>query len=624
MNSNPSTPCPDQKVGASPSPTAGKLCMVCGDKALGYNFNAITCESCKAFFRRNALSNKEFTCPFNEDCKVTVVTRRFCQKCRLQKCFTGGMKKEYIMSEEDKVQKRKKIEQNRAKKRTSVSSCNNSNDSTTTIPLKIKREECSLDDDSWRDGVETPHSFTVKSPPDTFQNSASSYGSPASTSFDEQNPSPVQTPKFGLFSDFVPKYPPNSNKTVAAQTSSSSPTSTTNGFPHPTVVSDTQQAVTMESSPSEMVAAILGSQIGPKAVLDALMKTPSDAVFVMSKIINSPTDAMELIAHLIASPGDALHIISKIMNSPLDALTVFVQFMSSPTDAIQIIGKIMNSPSDVLQFMQQLMNSPEDATQIMNKYMNSPLEAIKKINQMINHQDHSVQPPVDSTTNGPQTMTTNNNGLTGDGSCGGGGVEDSKNAIVKSMLDAFQDGQHSFFQPPNDLSMLPPQPQLNPNSSLSCENTTTINQITYDDHHIHREFIDGFDVAGGRQQQRTEDIIIGVMDDLNSVFEQHPVEPEAGAHYHNTFDSVLCEAIRLEYESYNVEEQTSCSGRDLNSIEDVKLKELVIANEALYDSVDEYDMMVSFSTFCIDKIGVLFYFKLLTCTTLINFVESFL
>ena len=31
-----------------------KLCHVCGDKALGFNFNAISCESCKAFFRRNA------------------------------------------------------------------------------------------------------------------------------------------------------------------------------------------------------------------------------------------------------------------------------------------------------------------------------------------------------------------------------------------------------------------------------------------------------------------------------------------------------------------------------------------------------------------------------------------
>ena len=37
---------------------SNKVCSVCGDKALGYNFNAVTCESCKAFFRRNALKDK--------------------------------------------------------------------------------------------------------------------------------------------------------------------------------------------------------------------------------------------------------------------------------------------------------------------------------------------------------------------------------------------------------------------------------------------------------------------------------------------------------------------------------------------------------------------------------------
>ncbi|CAG5020835.1 unnamed protein product [Parnassius apollo] len=94
-----------------------KICLVCGDKALGYNFNAISCESCKAFFRRNALATKEFKCPFTNNCEITVVTRRFCQKCRLEKCLAVGMVKEFIMSDEDKAEKRRKIEENRAKKR---------------------------------------------------------------------------------------------------------------------------------------------------------------------------------------------------------------------------------------------------------------------------------------------------------------------------------------------------------------------------------------------------------------------------------------------------------------------------------------------------------------------------
>ncbi|KAK7067066.1 zinc ion binding [Halocaridina rubra] len=93
-----------------------KKCGVCGDRALGYNFNAITCESCKAFFRRNALKNKEFRCPFQDSCKVDQVTRRFCQKCRLRKCFEIGMKKEWIMTDEEKQKKKQKIEENRARK----------------------------------------------------------------------------------------------------------------------------------------------------------------------------------------------------------------------------------------------------------------------------------------------------------------------------------------------------------------------------------------------------------------------------------------------------------------------------------------------------------------------------
>jgi hypothetical protein len=35
----------------------GLICCICEGPAHGYNFDAITCESCKAFFRRNALKS---------------------------------------------------------------------------------------------------------------------------------------------------------------------------------------------------------------------------------------------------------------------------------------------------------------------------------------------------------------------------------------------------------------------------------------------------------------------------------------------------------------------------------------------------------------------------------------
>lgn len=45
-------------MGTGPSalkrPKGELICVVCGAPANGYNFDAITCESCKAFFRRNA------------------------------------------------------------------------------------------------------------------------------------------------------------------------------------------------------------------------------------------------------------------------------------------------------------------------------------------------------------------------------------------------------------------------------------------------------------------------------------------------------------------------------------------------------------------------------------------
>ncbi|CAF4682293.1 unnamed protein product [Rotaria sp. Silwood2] len=66
-------------------------CVVCSGDAHGYNFDAISCESCKAFFRRNALRPLEkLKCRGNGGCDVSFNIRKRCKRCRLEKCLQTG------------------------------------------------------------------------------------------------------------------------------------------------------------------------------------------------------------------------------------------------------------------------------------------------------------------------------------------------------------------------------------------------------------------------------------------------------------------------------------------------------------------------------------------------------
>uniref|UniRef100_A0A8C5WNI0 Nuclear receptor subfamily 1 group H member 4 n=1 Tax=Laticauda laticaudata TaxID=8630 RepID=A0A8C5WNI0_LATLA len=76
-----------------------ELCVVCGDKASGYHYNALTCEGCKGFFRRSITKNAEYKCKNGGNCKMDMYMRRKCQKCRLQKCKAVGMLAECLLTE---------------------------------------------------------------------------------------------------------------------------------------------------------------------------------------------------------------------------------------------------------------------------------------------------------------------------------------------------------------------------------------------------------------------------------------------------------------------------------------------------------------------------------------------
>ncbi|KAF5918308.1 hypothetical protein HPG69_006091 [Diceros bicornis minor] len=89
-------------------------CVVCGDRATGYHFHALTCEGCKSFFRRTVNKKTDLTCPFAGSCKVSKAQRRHCPACRLQKCLDAGMKKDMILSAEALALRRAKQAQRRA------------------------------------------------------------------------------------------------------------------------------------------------------------------------------------------------------------------------------------------------------------------------------------------------------------------------------------------------------------------------------------------------------------------------------------------------------------------------------------------------------------------------------
>ena len=224
-----------------------KTCAVCGDKALGYNFNAVTCESCKAFFRRNALAKKQFTCPFNQNCEITVVTRRFCQKCRLKKCMDIGMKSENIMSEEDKMAKRRKIETNRAKRRMNEQKS----------PENVAREgqgETSAADSSG------------------YESFAGNYDSHSCGSFEGNT----------------------SNNSAMDPTSSTS-------LPGADDMRDVNPEL---MTCDEMVEFIVGDPDRASQAISKLMRTPAEALATLEKILSTQKEALRLISHLINYPGE--------------------------------------------------------------------------------------------------------------------------------------------------------------------------------------------------------------------------------------------------------------------------------------------------------------------------------
>lgn len=101
-------------------------CVVCGDRASGFHYNAFSCEGCKGFFRRSILRRAVYACKYGDNCEMDVWMRRRCQACRLRRCLEVGMRPECLLSE---TQCRAR-ESRRKSKRVHTSSSSTQRDST--------------------------------------------------------------------------------------------------------------------------------------------------------------------------------------------------------------------------------------------------------------------------------------------------------------------------------------------------------------------------------------------------------------------------------------------------------------------------------------------------------------
>ncbi|XP_065311425.1 orphan steroid hormone receptor 2-like isoform X2 [Dermacentor albipictus] len=82
-----------------PASNVIEQCVVCGDRASGRHYGAVSCEGCKGFFKRSIRKQLAYTCRGSRDCQVTKHHRNRCQYCRLHKCLSMGMRADSVQSE---------------------------------------------------------------------------------------------------------------------------------------------------------------------------------------------------------------------------------------------------------------------------------------------------------------------------------------------------------------------------------------------------------------------------------------------------------------------------------------------------------------------------------------------
>lgn len=91
-------------------------CKVCGEPAAKHiHYGAMSCFSCRAFFRRSIQNRtaNTYVCRRTRDCQINLKTRKNCQFCRYERCLAVGMKPSWVLSPDERERRFRK---NKSKK----------------------------------------------------------------------------------------------------------------------------------------------------------------------------------------------------------------------------------------------------------------------------------------------------------------------------------------------------------------------------------------------------------------------------------------------------------------------------------------------------------------------------
>lgn len=361
------------------------------------------------------------------------------------------------------------------------------------------------------------------------------------------------------------------------------------------------------------------------------MNSPFNALTVFTKFMSSPTDALEIISKIVSSPQDVLQFIKNLMDSPEEGLEIMNKFMNTPAEALKIINKIFNgnnaastsrpnesinnellqdtiikstallaqsqsiAPISILDEGNQKLTPPHE---MQNSIINSMLTPSPELSSIIatspiRHTEEVYSPisAVQTSVSASSTPPSDRKNITS-----------TNPALVENNLNSY-----SLKQPILDSQNTVSNSVISSNYSVDNLQSPQFQASTFQPNFSTDSYINGF---SGDSLNSLESVLSEVIRIEYQAFNNLPPETRIKQEQHaalrgqqiinNSSQTLPVQSgcystnsgfnnMTLPNQHHQIEPTTSniAMGRVLNDTEQMKLRELKLASEALYLPVDE-------------------------------------